>query len=185
MLRRRFLTLVSLFVLAVATSTPYTLHAQNAVTTAIGAAADGYAIVILADPPLAAWTGTARTANGKIDFASGANGRYQAALAQARNTFKQWLRSTRSPAQVLREYDTVLHGLAVRLNGATLDSLRAGPGVTIVEPSLLYSPVMNRSLDLINASAAWAAVGGVANAGAGIKVGVIDTGITRFSPTPR
>ena len=53
MLRRRFLTLVSLFVLAVATSTPYTLHAQNAVTTAIGAAADGYAIVILADPPLA------------------------------------------------------------------------------------------------------------------------------------
>jgi len=182
MLRRRFLTLVSLFVLSVATSTPYTLHAQNAVTTAIGAAADGYAIVILADPPLAAWPGTARTANGKIDFASGANARYQAALAQARNAFKQWLRSTRSPAQVLREYDTVLHGLAVRLNGATLDSLRAGPGVTIVEPSLLYSPVMNRSLDLINASAAWAAVGGVANAGAGIKVGVIDTGIDQTHP---
>ena len=182
MLRRRFLTLVSLFVLSVATSTPYTLHAQNAVTTAVGAAADGYAIVILADPPLAAWPGTARTANGKIDFASGANARYQAALAQARNAFKQWLRSTRSPAQVLREYDTVLHGLAVRLDGATLDSLRAGPGVTIVEPSLLYSPVMNRSLDLINASAAWAAVGGVANAGAGIKVGVIDTGIDQTHP---
>src|SRR5438067_11392809 len=139
MLRRRFLTLVSLFVLAVATSTPYTLRAQNAVTTAIGAAAAGYAIVILSAPPLAAWPGTARTANGKIDFASGANARYQAALAQARNAFKQWLRSTRSPAQVLREYDTVLHGLAVRLDGATLDSLRAGPGVTIVEPSLLRS----------------------------------------------
>jgi minor extracellular serine protease Vpr len=182
MLRRRFLTVVSLFALSVATSAPRPLHAQNAATNAASGVADGYAIVILADPPLADWPGAVRTANGKVDFASGANGRYQAALAQARGNFKQWLRSTRSPAQVLREYDTVLQGVALRLNGATLDSLRAGPGVTIVEPSLLYAPVMNRSLDLINASAAWAAVGGVANAGAGIKIGVIDTGIDQTHP---
>ncbi|HEX9575523.1 MAG TPA: S8 family serine peptidase, partial [Myxococcales bacterium] len=144
--------------------------------------ADGYAIVTLSDPPLADWPGAARAKNGKIDFNNGANGRYQAALAQARNDFKQWLKATNSPAQVLREYDTVLNGFGVQLNGASFDSLRAGPGVTSVEPSLTYAPTMNRSVGVINASAAWTAVGGVANAGAGIKIGVLDTGIDQTHP---
>ncbi len=144
--------------------------------------ADGYAIVTLSDPPLADWPGAARAKNGKIDFNNGANGRYQAALAQARNDFKQWLKATNSPAQVLREYDTVLNGFGVQLNGASFDSLRAGPGVTSVEPSLTYAPTMNRSVGVINASAAWSAVGGVANAGAGIKIGVLDTGIDQTHP---
>jgi subtilisin family serine protease len=144
--------------------------------------ADGYAIVILSDPPLADWPGAARAKNGKIDFSNGANGQYQAALAHARNDFKQWLRATSSPAQVVREYDTVLNGFGVQLNGATFDSLRAGPGVTTVEPSFTYAPSMDRSVGIINAPAAWAALGGVANAGAGIKIGVIDTGIDQTHP---
>jgi len=144
--------------------------------------ADGYAMVILSDPPLADWPGAARAKNGKIDFSSGANGQYQAALAHARNDFKQWLRATNSPAQVVREYDTVLNGFGVQLNGATFDSLRAGPGVTSVEPSFTYALSMDRSVGIINAPAAWAAVGGVANAGAGIKIGVIDTGIDQTHP---
>src|SRR5713101_7064137 len=144
--------------------------------------ADGYAIVVLADPPLADWPGVARAKNGKIDFNNGANGQYQAALAHARNYFKQWLKATNSPAQVLREYDTVLNGFGIQLNGASFDSLRAGPGVTLVEPSLTYAPTMNRSVGVINASAAWTAVGGVAHAGAGIKIGVLDTGIDQTHP---
>jgi minor extracellular serine protease Vpr len=144
--------------------------------------ADGYAIVILSDPPLADWPGVARAKNGKIDFNNGANGRYQAALAHARNDFKQWLKATNSPAQVLREYDTVLNGFGVQLNGASFDSLRAGPGVTSVEQSLTYAPTMNRSVGVINAPAAWAALGGVANAGAGMKIGVLDTGIDQTHP---
>jgi len=144
--------------------------------------ADGYAIVILSDPPLAAWPSVARAKNGKIDFTNGANGQYQAALAHARNDFKQWLKATNSPVKVLREYDTVLNGFGVQLNGASFDSLRAGPSVTSVEPSLTYAPTMNRSVGVINAPAAWTAVGGVANAGAGIKVGVLDTGIDQTHP---
>src|SRR6266568_5161844 len=116
--------------------------------------ADGYALVIFSEPP----------------------------LAHARSDFLQWLRSTGSPAQVIREYDTVLNGVAVQLNGASLDSLKAAPGVSLVEPSLTYAPTMNRSVGVINAPAAWTAVGGVANAGAGIKVGVLDTGIDQTHP---
>src|SRR5258708_36162954 len=63
-----------------------------------------------------------------------------------------------------------------------MDSLKAAPGVSLVEPSLTYAPTMNRSVGVINAPAAWAAVGGVAHAGAGIKVGVLDTGIDQTHP---
>src|SRR5690348_6518211 len=45
---------------------------------------EGYAMVILTDPPLADWPGAARARNGKLDFTDGVNGRYRAALAQAR-----------------------------------------------------------------------------------------------------
>jgi len=144
--------------------------------------ADGYALVIFSQPPLADWPNAARYKNGKLDFTAGANGQYQASLAHAHNDFRQWLRSTGLLAQVIREYDTVLNGVAVQLNGASLDSLKAGPGVSLVEPSLTYAPTMNRSVGVINAPAAWAAVGGVAHAGAGIKIGVLDTGIDQTHP---
>src|SRR5438270_6395532 len=144
--------------------------------------ADGYALVIFSQPPLADWPNAARYKNGKLDFTAGANGQYQASLAHARNDFRQWLKSTGLLAQVIREYDTVLNGVAVQLNGASLDSLKAGPGVSLVEPSLTYAPTMNRSVGVINAPAAWAAVGGVAHAGAGIKIGVLDTGIDQTHP---
>src|SRR5713101_5129561 len=144
--------------------------------------ADGYALVIFSQPPLADWPNAARYKNGKLDFTAGANGQYRASLAHARNDFRQWLKSTGLLAQVVREYDTVLNGVAVQLNGASLDSLKAGPGVSLVEPSLTYAPTMNRSVGVINAPAAWAAVGGVAHAGAGIKIGVLDTGIDQTHP---
>src|SRR5947209_3802675 len=144
--------------------------------------ADGYALVIFSQPPLADWPNAARYKNGKLDFTAGTNGQYRASLAHARNDFLQWLRSTGSPAQVIRQYDTVLNGVAVQLNGASLDSLKAGPGVSLVEQSLLYHPNMNHSVNIIAAPAMWTALGGAANAGAGVKVAVIDTGIDQRHP---
>src|SRR5258708_2218035 len=144
--------------------------------------ADGYALVIFSQPPLADWPNAARYKNGKLDFTAGAKGQYQASLAHAHNDFRQRLRATRFLAQEIREDDTVPNGVAVQLNSASLDSLKAGPGVSLVEPSLTYAPTMNRSVGVINAPAAWAAVGGVAHAGAGIKVGVLDTGIDQTHP---
>src|SRR3989442_2579116 len=144
--------------------------------------ADGYALVIFSQRPLADWPNAARYKNGKLDFTAGANGQYRASLAHARNDFRQWLKSTCLLPQVIREYDTVLKGVAVQLNGASLDSLKAGPGFSLVEPSLTYAPTMTRRAGVITAPAAWTAVGGVANAGAGIKIGVLDTGIDQTHP---
>lgn len=161
---------------------PPAAASYNADQPQAGGVASGYAFVILADPPLAEWPGAVRIANGKLDFSSGTNGLYQAALAQARDDLKDWLRASGSPARVVREYDTVLHGVAVKLNGASLDSLRAGPGVTVVEPSGVYAPLMDRTGALINVAPLWNALGGVGSAGAGMKVGVIDTGIDQTHP---
>jgi uncharacterized protein (TIGR03437 family) len=41
---------------------------------------------------------------------------------------------------------------------------------------------LNRALDLVNASAAWSQTGGQANAGAGVKIAVIDSGIDQTHP---
>src|SRR5437879_10197094 len=111
--------------------------------------ADGYALVIFSQPPLADWPNAARYKNGKLDFTAGANGQYRASLAHARNDFRQWLKSTGLLSQVIREYDTVLNGVAVELHGDSLDPPNAGPGVSLVEPSLTSAPNMNRSVGRI------------------------------------
>ena len=51
------------------------------------------------------------------------------------------------------------------------------PGVLGAVRLHKYQTKMNRALQLINAQAAWGVGGGAANAGAGIKIGILDSGI--------
>ena len=55
--------------------------------------------------------------------------------------------------------------------------LRDIPGVAYVVRTPPLHMDLNRALDLQNVPAAWSAVGGAANAGAGIKIGIIDSGL--------
>src|SRR5437773_12576355 len=84
--------------------------------------ADGYALVIFSEPPLADWPNAVRYKNGKLDFTAGANGQYQASLAHARNDFLQWLRSNGPRAKVIREYDTVPKSVAAQPQGPSRGS---------------------------------------------------------------
>ena len=54
--------------------------------------------------------------------------------------------------------------------------------VQSAEYNALYHPTLSESYKIINASDAWTAAGGRANAGAGIKIGDIDTGIDNTHP---
>ncbi|MGC8795347.1 MAG: S8 family serine peptidase, partial [Bryobacteraceae bacterium] len=56
------------------------------------------------------------------------------------------------------------------------------PGVRRVEYLRPLKPHLDRALDLSNARAAWNRVGGFANAGAGVKIGILDTGIDQQHP---
>ncbi len=118
----------------------------------------------------------------KIDFNSTVTKSYRAQLAARRNEFKQWLHTYASAAKVTSEYDISLNAVAVQLNGTSLDTIKAAPMVQSVEYNALYHPVLSESHKIINAGAAWAAAGGRSNAGRGIKIGDIDTGIDETHP---
>jgi uncharacterized protein (TIGR03437 family) len=60
--------------------------------------------------------------------------------------------------------------------------MRSLPGVVDVIPMRRLHPAINRATQLMNAPAAWTALGGVSNAGAGIKIGIIDSGIDQTHP---
>lgn len=146
------------------------------------------AIVVLRADPLATYDGKivgyekTRPDRGKLNPNSAAAKKYLGYLKQEHDAFAAWLRKNVPSAKITSEYFTVLNGVAVSLNGAAIGKLRQNADVLTVEYNALYRPLMSESYKLINAAGAWEAAGGRANAGAGIKVGVIDTGIDPDHP---
>ena len=143
----------------------------------------GYAIVTFTDAPLATYSGgkkgleRTKPLSGRLNPASPAYRAYERFLANERASYRAFLAKQAPAVAVIAEYDTVLNGVAVELNGASLASLK-NPKVANVQESWTYRPTMNLSPDIINAPAVWNALeGGQAEAGAGVKVGIIDSGI--------
>ncbi len=140
------------------------------------------AVVQLKGDPLSTNPSTKPVHGRKIDFNSNAVRSYRAQLNTGRNEFKQWLRANAPRARVTSEYDVSLNAVAVQLNGTPLATIAAAPMVQNAEYNALYHPNLSESYKIINASDAWTAAGGRANAGAGIKIGDIDTGIDNTHP---
>ncbi len=76
----------------------------------------------------------------------------------------------------------LVNAVFVNTNRETAAQLRDTPGVVHVEYLPPVKRDLNTALNLENVSAAWSAVGGPSNAGAGIKIGIIDTGIDQNHP---
>ncbi len=155
----------------------------------VGSVLPGYGILILRDQPLASYDGsipglapTMPSPGQKVNLNSPAAQAYSSYLSSQREFAKAWLSNNAPEVQVIVEYSVVLNGLAVKLNGQALSHLLNAPGAAWIQNDYLYSPEMNRSPTLINAPAAWTAVGGQGNAGAGMKIGIIDTGINQTHP---
>jgi subtilisin family serine protease len=140
--------------------------------------------VQLKGDPLATSTKSKPARGQKIDFNNSQVRNYRAQLNQLRNQFKSWLRANAPAARVTGEFDIALNAVGVELNGTSLDTLRTAPMVQNVELEGLYRPTDDNDpdLNLINAIEAWQVVGGPANAGEGVKVAVIDTGIDITHP---
>ena len=140
------------------------------------------AIVQLRGDPISTNSSTKPPHGRKIDFNGQAVRSYRAQLNARRNEFKHWLRTNAPAARVTSEYHISLNAVAVQLNGTPLARIAAAPMVQSAEYNTLYYPNLSQSYKIINALGAWNAAGGRSNAGTGIKIGDIDSGIEETHP---
>lgn len=77
---------------------------------------------------------------------------------------------------------TLLNAVFVAASPALEADLEHLPGVAGVRRMRQGRPALNQAVQLLNAPAAWAKLGGQQNGGSGIKIGIIDTGIDQTHP---
>jgi subtilisin family serine protease len=153
--------------------------AQRSDSTTVRASQDNdYALVQLNGEPLATYVKTKPPAGKKIDFDQSAVKAYRAQLSALRNDYKAWLRANVPQASVSGEFDISLNAVSVKLGGATLAQVAASSLVKSARYQGLYYPnAADPDLAILRATDAWAQAGGAANAGAGVKVAIVDSGI--------
>jgi minor extracellular serine protease Vpr len=176
----------SLFTLAAlaAMLSPAAQAGARSDSTTVRATQDaGYALVQLQGEPLATYVKTKPPKGKKIDFNQSTVKAYRAQLSALRNDYKAWLRANAPQASISGEFDISLNAVAVKLGGASLAQIAAAPMVRSAQLQGLYYPnAADPDLQIIRATDAWAAAGGAANAGAGVKVAIVDTGIDACHP---
>jgi len=124
-------------------------------------------IVTLASPPVAGRTGASgRTARTAID-------REQERFASA-------LHDAIPDARIRWRYRLVLNGAAVVVPNAAVGRLRTLPGVREVDAGATYTVSKVTAEEVAKAAATWST--GLANQGAGIKIGIIDDGVDQTHP---
>ena len=128
--------------------------------------------------------------NGRVKLDGQKTKSVKAALAAQRNALKSWLRANAPKAKVTGEYDFALNAIAVRLNGTSVATLRQAPGVASVQLQGLFHPTADDpDLARIDGLLGWSVAGATSEpsdpaswAGAGVQVGIIDSGVDASHP---
>ena len=131
-------------------------------------------VVILNEKP------AAERYHGRIERIRAAAEPYRQHLRQSQAAMRTQIESTH--ARVTGSVQHLLNGVFVIATPAQAAALRKLPGVKAVARIPRYRKA--DQLSLSNVAAAWnaAGVGGQSNAGAGVKIGIIDTGIDQTHP---
>ncbi len=145
-------------------------------SSAWGQLPDRFAL-ILEDPPV-----SARFAS-REETRSSAGRTYQNQV-QARQRLVRTELTARHIA-IVGAVDTVLNAVFVAPAKDQIAALSAIPGVKGVVRLGWKKRTMNQAVQLVNAPTAWNALGGLQNAGAGIKIAILDTGIEHTHPAFR
>jgi minor extracellular serine protease Vpr len=129
--------------------------------------ASRYALV-LEDAPLATGTRTGRAEHARKK------------LLKSQDALRSVLRERKIP--VVGSIHTLANIVFVTAAPERAAELRGLPGVAAAVPVRTLHRTLNRALDLVSASAGWAAVGGAGKAGEGVKIAVLDSGIDETHP---
>ncbi len=117
--------------------------------------------------------------------------RYQAELERNQERFIAARRNYRLRSQegilrqdleVLDRRTTLLNSMVVRGSEDQMNALRADPGVRGVYPNRRLHLLMDSAPELVGATVAWQGLGGEAMAGAGVRIGILDSGIDATHP---
>jgi uncharacterized protein (TIGR03437 family) len=130
-------------------------------------------IVILKDPPLV------RQFASRADFQS--KSRMSNSIATQQRTLRSQLQATKS-VRVSGSAGVLLNALFISAPDEAIDGIRQMPGVSRVVRQRYYKRHDAKAADLVRAPFAWPAVGGEENAGAGIRIGILDSGIDKDHP---
>ncbi|SPE28943.1 Peptidase S8 and S53, subtilisin, kexin, sedolisin [Candidatus Sulfopaludibacter sp. SbA3] len=130
--------------------------------------------LILQDAPVAQKT------HSRAELDSSAARAHLQAIRQAQAVVLAELRRRSVPVTYASQL--LVNAVFVRTTRETAAQLRNIPGVMHVQYLPPVKRDLNTALNLENVSAAWSALGGASNAGAGIKIGIIDTGIDQNHP---
>jgi minor extracellular serine protease Vpr len=130
--------------------------------------------VVLADPPVAS------------RFAS-----REDAQTPAADVYRQQIRARQANLtseiesrgmRVTGSVTDLLNALFVTASADKVAEIQSLPGVTSVSQMRRFKANLNRAITNLNGTLAWSAVGGISNAGAGIKIGILDSGIDPTHP---
>lgn len=114
----------------------------------------------------------------RVDLQSTDAQTHQSFLLQEQQAFAASMKQSLPQAQLVEQLTTVLNAVVVQVPHSVQKSqLEALPGVKKVYHDKQYYPLMDRSPQTIQAPEVWATLQGREQAGKGIRIAVIDTGI--------
>ncbi len=141
-------------------------------------------IVTLASPPLAGVQSSATEAakGHALNLHSLSSTRYLERLAGEQDAVARRIEASIPQAQVRWRYRIVVDGLSVALPANEVGRLARVPGIVRVNPSYRYVQLDTApgNVSVIGAPALWGP--DLANAGQGVKIGIIDDGIDQRHP---
>lgn len=143
------------------------------VSSSVLAAAQHYAL-ILQDPPAAAAKSVVRNQSGPEVVAM------EQRLRQTQGAIRTEL--SRRNIRIIGSAQLLVNAVFVATGSDRVPELQRLPGVRRVVRTRSLHRALDKAEALVNTSAAWSVLGGVANAGSGVKVAVIDTGIDQTHP---
>ncbi|WP_382308752.1 S8 family serine peptidase [Herbiconiux sp. UC225_62] len=146
----------------------------------------GHYIVTLKDPAVASYTGgiagLRATRDGDLDTTSRAVQSYAAHLSTTQDDL-----AAEVGASITTSYTLATNGFSSELSAEQAQKLADDPRVAAVVPDEILQldepESSTQFLGLDGDDGVWAAIGGVENAGKGVVVGVIDTGIAPENPS--
>jgi uncharacterized repeat protein (TIGR01451 family) len=148
-------------------------------------------IVQLEDAPLASYEGgvagipatSPKVTNRELNANTKASRDYTAHLKARQADFKAAASRVAPSANARAEFQVALNAVAMSITVDEIGRIAQLPGVVAVLPDTLEQPDTNVSPEFIGAPDAWGDLGGQENAGEGVIVGVLDTGIWPEHPS--